>query len=125
MVIYNWKFPAFECRVNENGLQKVVTVVHWRYGGTDQDGITAEIYGAQGVGEPNPDAFTPYPQISEEQVAGWMEASMDIEAMRENIANQINLIKNPVTEILPAPWQTTPLVEQIVEQEQTVLDTEE
>lgn len=106
MINYNWTFSAFNCRVNEEGLQKVVTTVHWRYKGTDEDGIEAELYGAQPVGSPNPEAFTPYPQISKEQVIGWMESTMDIETMQETIANQINLIKNPVTETLSAPWQT-------------------
>ena len=104
MINYTWTFPAFDCIIDEDGLEKVVTTVHWRYKGTNQDGIEAEIYGAQTVGQPNPDAFTPYPQISKEQVIGWMEETMDVTAMQENLANQINLIKNPVTETLSAPW---------------------
>jgi hypothetical protein len=104
MINYTWTFPAFDCRVNENGLQKVVTTVHWRYRGTDEDGITGETYGAQSIGEPNPDAFTPYPEISEEQVIGWMEANLDMDAIQGNIISQINLIKTPVTETLSAPW---------------------
>jgi hypothetical protein len=105
MINYNWTFSAFDCNLDEQ-LDKVVTTVHWRYKGTDQDGTTAETYGAQAVGEPNPDAFTPYPEINKEQVIGWMESVMDIEAMQENITNQISLTKNPVTATLPAPWQT-------------------
>ena len=124
MINYNWTFPAFDCRVNENGLQKVVTTVHWRYRGIDEDGITAETYGAQSIGEPNPDAFTPYPEISEEQVIGWMEANLDMTAIQENITSQINLLKNPVAETLSAPWQTMPTVNEVVE-EVVVLDTQE
>ena len=124
MINYNWTFPAFDCRVNENGLQKVVTTVHWRYRGIDEDGITAETYGAQSIGEPNPDAFTPYPEISEEQVIGWMEANLDMTAIQENITSQINLLKNPVAETLSAPWQTMPIVNEVVEEE-VVLDTQE
>lgn len=105
MINYNWTFPAFDCRIDEQ-LDRVVTVVHWTYKGVDEDGITGFMYGAQAVGEPNPDAFTPYPQISEEQVIGWMESVIDIEAIQENITNQINLIKHPVITTLPAPWQT-------------------
>jgi hypothetical protein len=104
MINYTWTYPAFDCRVNENGLQKVVTTVHWRYRGTDEDGITGETYGAQSIGEPNPDAFTPFTQISEEQVIGWMEANLDMDAIQGNIISQINLIKTPVTETLSAPW---------------------
>jgi hypothetical protein len=123
MTNYTWTFPAFDCRVNENGLQKVVTTVHWRYRGTNEDGITAETYGAQSIGEPNPDAFTPYPEISEEQVIGWMEANLDMDAIQENITSQITLLKNPVAETLSAPWQTTPTVSEVVEE--VVLDPAE
>ena len=104
MITYKWIFSAFDCRVSEDGLTDVVTTVHWRYNGTDEDGITAETYGAQAVGEPNPDAFTPYPNLSEDQVIGWMESTMDIEAMQLNIAEQIELIKNPVSVTLTPPF---------------------
>lgn len=103
MITYKWTFSAFDCKVDEN-LDKVVTTVHWRYNGTDEDGISAGTYGAQPVGEPNPDAFTPYPDLSEEQVIGWMESVMDIEEIQKNIAEQINLIKNPVQVTLPPPF---------------------
>jgi hypothetical protein len=104
MITYKWIFSAFDCKVSEEGMQNVVTTVHWRYNGTNEDDISAEIYGAQGVGEPTPDAFIPYPELSEEQVIGWMEGIMDVEAMQLNIANQIEAIINPVNVTLPAPW---------------------
>ena len=104
MITYKWDFPAFDCKVDDNGLDKVVTTVHWVYNGTDEDGISSLIYGAQAVGEPNPDAFTPYPDLSEEQVIGWMESVIDIETMNKNIADQIELIKNPIQITLPPPF---------------------
>ena len=107
MITYKWIFSAFDCRVDEDGMQDVVTTVHWRYNGTTEDGISAEIYGAQSVGEPTPDAFTPYPDLSEEQVIGWMEETMDVPAMQLNIAEQIELIINPVMVTLPPPFANT------------------
>jgi len=104
MINYKWTFPAFYCKVDQEGLEKVVTTVHWVYEGIDEDGITASMYGTQSVGEPTPDAFTPYPELSEEQVIGWMESTMDVEAMQENILSQINLIVNPIQVTLPAPF---------------------
>lgn len=104
MITYKWTFSAFDCKVDENGLQDVITTVHWRYRGTDKDGVTYEIYGAQAVGEPNPDAFTPYPDLSEEQVTGWMESVIDMEEMNGNIAKQIELIKNPIQITLSPPF---------------------
>jgi len=107
MITYKWIFSAFDCRVDEDGMQDVVTTVHWRYNGTNENGISAEIYGAQAVGTPIPDAFTPYPDLLEEQVIGWMEETMDVEAMDLNIAEQIELIINPVYVTLPPPFANT------------------
>ena len=104
MITYTWNFPAFDCRVDEDGMQDVVTTVHWIYIGTTEDGITSSVYGAQAVGTPTPDAFTPYPDLSEEQVIGWMEETMDVPAMQENIAVQIEMILNPITVTLPPPF---------------------
>lgn len=107
MITYKWIFSAFDCRVDEDGMQDVVTTVHWRYNGTTEDGISAEIYGVQAVGTPTPDAFTPYPELNEEQVIGWMEETMDVPAMQLNIAEQIELIINPVMVTLPPPFANT------------------
>lgn len=104
MITYKWEFPAFDCSLDKEGMEKVVTTVHWRYSGTDEDGISAGTYGAQPVGEPNPDAFTPYPDLSEEQVIGWMESVIDMEEMNSNITKQIELIKNPIQITLSPPF---------------------
>jgi hypothetical protein len=104
MITYKWIFSAFDCKVSENGMRNIVTNVHWRYNGTNKDDISAEIYGTQAVGEPTPDAFVPYPELSEKQVIGWMEATLDMPAMQANIAEQIELIINPVYVTLPPPF---------------------
>ncbi len=106
MINYTWAIGPFDCILNEDDMQKVVTTVHWRYRGTDEDGITAEIYGAQSVGAPNSENFTPFLEITPEQAEGWLESLVDMDAMKANIDSQINLIKNPVTATLPAPWNT-------------------
>lgn len=104
MTNYTWEFPAFECKLDENGLEKVITNVHWVYRGIDEDEISSYIYGNQLLESANPDNFTPFTQISEEQVISWMENIMDIDTMKASIASQINLIKAPASVTLSAPW---------------------
>jgi hypothetical protein len=104
MITYKWDFPAFDCRVDEDGMQYVVTTVHWIYTGVNEDGITANLYGAESVPTPTPDAFTPYPDLSEDQVIGWMEETMDVTELQANINAQIELIINPVYVTLPPPF---------------------
>ena len=98
---YKWTISALDCRINEDGLTNVITVIHWRYRGTDADGITAEIYGTQSVPAPNPKAFTPYEEITLEMVSGWLESEINMKEIQKNINTQIELIKNPINITLP------------------------
>ena len=48
MTNYTWTIAALECATEENGLNKVVKTVHWRYKGTDEtSGISYELFGAK------------------------------------------------------------------------------
>ena len=105
MNTYKWIISAVECKVKEGDMTDVVYVVHWRYNATNENGITAEVYGAQTISSPNPEDFTPYDQITKEQVVGWLEASIDVPAMDLNLDEQINLIINPVNVTLPPPFE--------------------
>lgn len=106
MTNYTWTVGPFECILNQDGLEKIITVVHWRLKGTDEDGISAETYGTQGVGQPDPETFTPFTNLSQEQVEGWLEALIDVDSMKGSIDSQIATLKTPVTATLPAPWST-------------------
>lgn len=106
MTNYTWTVGPFECILNQDGLEKIITVVHWRLKGTDEDGIWAETYGTQGVEQPDPETFTPFTEISQEQVEGWLEALIDVDSMKGSIDSQIATLKAPVVATLPAPWST-------------------
>ena len=104
MNAYSWVIAALDCKVNEGNLQDVVYTVHWRYRATDENGITAETYGAQAVLPPSEEDFTPYNELTKEQVVGWLEASMDVSSMDLYLDNQIELIVNPVDVTPPLPF---------------------
>jgi len=105
MITYDWTISALECKVKEDDMTDVVYIVHWRYNATDENGITAGTYGAQSVSSPSPEDFTPYDQLTKEQVVGWLEADIDVPAMNLNLDEQINLIINPVDVTLPPPFE--------------------
>ena len=104
MNTYNWIISALECKVSEDGLTNVVSTIHWRYNATNEDGITVDTYGAQPVGSPDPADFTPYENITKDQVVGWLEASLDVPALQLQLDEQINLIVNPVDVTPPLPF---------------------
>lgn len=105
MNTFNWIISALDCKVDEDNLKDVVYTVHWRYRATNENGITAEIYGAQSVSPPSTEDFTPYDELTKEQVVGWLEASMDVPAMDLSLDEQIYLLINPIDVTLPPPFE--------------------
>lgn len=105
---FTWTIPALDCAVSKDGLTNVVETIHWRYRGTNKNDTTSEIYGAQSVGDPNPEEFTPYEDLTVEVVSQWLESIMDMEEMQQNIENQINELENPTHITLPLPSTTEP-----------------
>ena len=138
MITYNWTISAVERAVNLDGLENVIKTVHWRYRGTDENGVTAETYGATAVGSPNPESFTPWEEVSDVVVIGWLESMMNevpeveegeepqptqLEMLQSNIESQIALLISPVTVI--SPLYSAPVVEEEEEVVEEVLDIEE
>jgi len=107
----NWVISAMECRVHEENMDDVVIIVHWRYQARElheEKEYFAETYGAASVGMPDPENFTPYDQLTEEQVVGWLEAELDVPAMTASLQENIDLQINPVVVTLPPAWNTPP-----------------
>lgn len=104
----DWIISAMECKVHEEDMTDVVIIVHWRYQARElheEKEYFAETYGATSVGMPDPETFTPYDQLTKEQVVGWLEAELDVEQMNTSLQENINLQINPVTVTLPPAWQ--------------------
>jgi hypothetical protein len=106
-MVFDWIISAMDCKVQEGQMTDVVQTVHWRYNAkkTVQDvEFFAEMYGAAPVGEPTPEDFTSYPDLTKEQVVGWLEGTLDVTAMQENLTKQIELQINPIDVTLPPPF---------------------
>lgn len=104
MITYKWTIPAVEKQFILNGLADVITEVHWRYIGKDENGITGQVYGSQKLNEPNSELFTPYSEISEEDVIKWLESNIDVEDIKKSVISQIESITNPSKETSSPPW---------------------
>lgn len=120
MTTFNWTISAVERAINLDGLQDVIQTVHWRYRGTDENGVTAETYGAVTVGQPNPQDFTPFDDVTTSDVEGWLEVLLDVPSMQANLEAQIALIITPTT--ITGPLYSAPVVEKVVEETQETTD---
>jgi hypothetical protein len=107
-ITFEWTISTLDCAVSKDGLSNVVETVHWRYSGINENGTTAEVYGSQSVGDPNPNEFTPYQELTAGIVSNWLEGILDVVGMRVSITTQIHNIENPTHVSLPLP---TPSVE--------------
>lgn len=107
-IVYNWVVSSMqEYPTTPDGLDDVVFVVNWRRVATeiiDDVAFTADNYGSLGVPSPSPEDFTPYPDLTFEQVCGWLDAGLDVEAIDAGLANQIENKINPPVVSLPLPW---------------------
>ena len=77
-----------------------VTTVHYVVSAVDGE-FTASTYGTVGYTEEG--AFTPYSQLTEAVVVGWVKDSLGQETVEEALAAQITAQKNPVSES-GLPW---------------------
>lgn len=104
MTNYTWTISSMETAPSEDGLTDVVKTIHWRYKGVDGD-YQAEVYSSFACPSPSSTDFTAYEDLTEADVIGWLEAGIDVDAMKENIDSQIENLKNPPIVSLPLPWE--------------------
>jgi hypothetical protein len=91
-----------------NGMEKVISTIHWRAQKTHQvdgtDVFTADTYGALSVGAPHEASFTPYDEVTKEMVEGWLTAGLDTEKIEANLDAQIQNFLTPPIVAYALPW---------------------
>jgi len=108
-ITYTWKVTGLKI-TNTNTLSDVVIGTQWLCKGVDEDGNEGAFSGATPfkASDVNPDNFINYSTLTEEQVLNWIKAVVVgsyWDHVNEQINKQINLKKNPVTEINHEfPW---------------------
>ena len=109
-ITYNWIISAMDVIPKEGTLDNVVSVVHWRRRGTevvDNKTYTAEVYSTYSCPSPSATDFTAYPDLTQAQVEGWLNAGLDVPSIDANIATQIEQQINPPVVTPPLPWNQT------------------
>lgn len=87
-------------QMDRQAVDGFVTTVHYNVSAVDGD-YTASTYGTVGYTEEG--AFTPYSQLTEDVVVGWVQNSLGKDTVEESLTAQIDAQKNPVTES-GLPW---------------------
>lgn len=116
MTTFTWSITSMETSTQTiDGYTDVVLTAQWTCFGTETTGSPVKVYNTQANGVcsfPIPasgGSFTPYPQLTQEQVLGWCYASgvnqTEIEA---TVQATIDNLATPPQVQLPLPWQAFP-----------------
>ena len=112
-----WLIERLLTKPTEGPNTDVVITADWRCNGS-QDSYSGTCYGSCSFAPPT-GSFTPYPDLTQEQVLSWCYANgVDQAAIEANVTAQIENQINPPVVVLPLPWieVVPPLVEQQIPQ---------
>ena len=101
----SWDVERMDCYPTYESQTDVVFIVHWRCTAV-KDQYTATAYGTVNCTYTAGSPFTPYAQLTEQQVLDWVWENVNKDeteaALVQNIANKINpLVISP-----PLPWSS-------------------
>lgn len=105
---FTWSITKMECLPQESDQTDVVIIANWQcFGVQNKNGInyfddqTSSSFFTYSQGNP----FTPYNQLTEEQVLSWVWASgVNKNDVESSIQQQINNQINPTVINPPLPW---------------------
>ena len=98
-----WIIEQLDVKPTEGSYTDVVITAHYRCNGTDGQ-YNGTVYGTCSFSQPG-DPFTPYDQLTQDQVLGWCWASgVDKDATEAAVQTQIDNQINPPVVSPPLPW---------------------
>jgi len=102
-----WIIERLLVKPTEGLLTDVVITADWRCNGS-QDNYSGTCYGSTSFAPPS-GSFTPYDQLTEQQVLDWCFANgVDQKAIEANVSLQIENQINPPIIAPPLPWAAQP-----------------
>jgi len=108
----SWIIERLLVKPTEGTLTDVVITADWRCNGS-QDNYSGTCYGSASFAPPS-ESFTPYEDLTEQQVLGWCYANgVDQAAIEANVTAQIENQINPPIIAPPLPW-VEPVPEPVV-----------
>lgn len=99
-----WTISQLDCVPQEDGLTDVVVTAHWQCTAT-QDEYSAQVYGTASFTLEQGASFTPYQDLTQDQVLGWCWTNgVDKDATEANVEAQLEAQINPPIISLPLPF---------------------
>jgi hypothetical protein len=109
-----WIIERLLVKPIEGSNPDVVITADWRCNGS-QDQYSGTCYGSCSFAPPTGSGFTPYEDLTEQQVLDWCFANgVDQAAIEANVTAQINDQINPPIIAPPLPWVAPVVVEDTI-----------
>ena len=105
-VTYLWNVVQMDCYPELDGETDVVFTVHYTLSG-EEAGFSGGVYGSVGVTLDAGATFTPYADLTQAQVVGWVQDALgadQVASYEANVAQQINDQVVPPVVTPPLPW---------------------
>jgi hypothetical protein len=103
MTIFTWSISSMPAYSQIDGQSDVVFEVNWQC--QAQDGLYSALsVGSVPVTYTAGSPFTPYADLTQNQVWGWINPSIDRPAIEANLQAMIDAQKTPTVVTPPLPW---------------------
>ncbi len=102
-----WYINQLECVPQDGDLTNFVVNVNWKRLAKEiinEVEYQAIVYGAQSFSKDDVTNFISYEDLTYDIVCGWLDASLDVEALDLNLDQQIENQVNPPIVVLPLPF---------------------
>lgn len=103
---YSWVISQLDAYPKKYNDKDVVFTIHWRRQATDGT-YAADMYGSQNIIFDPAAPFTPYAELTQSQVEGWLVDAMGADKVAEmdaSLDKQIENQINPTVVTPPLPW---------------------
>jgi hypothetical protein len=100
----NWQISEMNCLPQTQEGSNYVICCHWSCNGVDGD-YSGSVYSTCSFAVVQGEAFTPYADLTQDQVLGWVWANgVDKDATEAAVEQQIANAKNPPVVSPALPW---------------------
>lgn len=115
-IIFKWVIQQLITKPKEGELLDVVVAVKWRrqaYTIVNDIEYVADVFNVMECETPSSTDFTAYPDLTYDQVCGWLDNGVNVVLYDNQLIEQLNLLINPPVIILPLPWDKEPEIQEL------------
>ena len=105
MITYTWAIVGL--LVENIPEPETVVISNFTINGVDENGVTGQVNYSVNLLPPDAQNFTPYVQVTEQQVIGWTQSALGpdrVASMEQEVADQIAQSYIPTPQPAPLPW---------------------